>query len=315
MGMREHTQNRVPASEQDWALTWERDGSDWPNRSASRFMSAGGLNWHIQQMGQGPVVLLLHGTGAATHSWRGLAPLLAERYTVIAPDLPGHGFTAVPPPSRLSLPNMAAALNALLRRLDVSPQLVVGHSAGAAILAHMCLAGQIRPRAMISLNGALLPFRGLQGVLFSPAAKLLAKTRFFPRHFARRAAKYPVEAERMVQNVGSTLDAVGIDYYRRLMRSERHVAATLAMLSNWDLEPLSHELFRFEPALVLVAAANDRSVDPRTASRVAKLVPSAQVVYLSGLGHLAHEEEPDKIAELIDQVATANGVTEDAASG
>ncbi|NBQ74895.1 MAG: alpha/beta hydrolase, partial [Acetobacteraceae bacterium] len=57
--------------------SWEKDGRDWPNRTASRFVEAGGLNWHVQLMGQGPCLLLLHGTAAATHSWRDLAPLLA----------------------------------------------------------------------------------------------------------------------------------------------------------------------------------------------------------------------------------------------
>ena len=59
---------------------WERDGRDWPNREASRFVHAAGLRWHVQVMGSGPVVLLLHGTGAATHSWRDLMPKLAERW-------------------------------------------------------------------------------------------------------------------------------------------------------------------------------------------------------------------------------------------
>lgn len=79
---------------------WERDGADWPNRAASRFVTASGLTWHVQAMGapEAPVLLLLHGTGAATHSWAGLAPLLAARFRVIAPDLPGHGFTDPLPP-------------------------------------------------------------------------------------------------------------------------------------------------------------------------------------------------------------------------
>ena len=49
---------------------WKREGRDWPNREASRFVLASGLWWHVQVMGSGPVLLLLHGTGAATHSWR-----------------------------------------------------------------------------------------------------------------------------------------------------------------------------------------------------------------------------------------------------
>src|SRR5206468_2126887 len=63
--------------------------ADWPNRAASLAVEAGGLRWHVQRAGHGPVLLLLHGTGAATHTWRDLLPLLATDFTVVAPDLPG----------------------------------------------------------------------------------------------------------------------------------------------------------------------------------------------------------------------------------
>ena len=68
----------------------------WPNRESSRFVDCDGLRWHVQRAGRGPDLLLLHGTGSATHSWAGLLPRLATRFRVIAPDLPGHGFTPAP---------------------------------------------------------------------------------------------------------------------------------------------------------------------------------------------------------------------------
>ena len=152
---------------------WRRDGADWPNREASRFVRTTGLTWHVQVMGAGPTLLLLHGTGAATHSWRGLMPLLARHFTVVAPDLPGHGFTDSVPAHRLSLPGMARAVQSLLWALDRTPALAVGHSAGAAILARMCLDGAAAPRGLVSLNGAFLPFGGAAGQVFSPLARFL----------------------------------------------------------------------------------------------------------------------------------------------
>ena len=115
-------------------LDWDVEGLDWPHRQASRFVEAAGLRWHVQQMGQGPVLLLIHGTGGATHSWRDLMPLLARDFTCVAVDLPGHGFSAMPPAACLSLDGMARLLAGLLARLGLSPELVVGHSAGAACL-------------------------------------------------------------------------------------------------------------------------------------------------------------------------------------
>lgn len=100
-------------------LVWERDGHDWPNRESSRFVQAGGLRWHVQQLGRGPVMLLIHGTGAATHSWRDLAPLLAQSFTLVSADLPAHAFTETPPARGLSLPGMAASMASLVDALGL----------------------------------------------------------------------------------------------------------------------------------------------------------------------------------------------------
>ncbi|TNF56789.1 MAG: alpha/beta fold hydrolase [Gammaproteobacteria bacterium] len=286
---------------------WEREGQDWPNREASRFDLAEGLRWHLQVMGQGPRLLLVHGTGAATHSWGGLVPLLAERFEVLAPDLPGHGFTASPSGTALSLPWMAHALGGLLRRLGKAPDLVVGHSAGAAILARMCLDGLIAPRALISLNGALLPLRGMPGHFFSPAAKLAAATPLLPRFFAWRAAS-PGAVERLVESTGSSLDARGIELYRRLVSCPGHVGAALNMMANWDLAPLQRDLSHLKTPLYLVVGDRDWTVPPTDAQRVRQLVPQAQVITLPRLGHLAHEERPREVADLIGRLANAQGL-------
>lgn len=290
-------------------LQWARDGQDWPLREHSRFVTAGGLRWHVQRLGPAgaPVVLLVHGTGAATHSWRGVAPRLAEHFDVVAMDLPGHGFTEMPPAWQLSLPGMASALAALLQALDVAPRLVVGHSAGSAIGAWMSLAGHLEPALIVSLNGALLPLGGLAGQWFSPVAKLMAATPFVPRLFSWRAGDARV-LQRLLDGTGSTLDAPGVALYGRLVRSPGHAAAALGMMANWDLQALQRALPRLQPALVLVAAAKDQAIPPRQAHAVHALLPRARVVELPDLGHLAHEERPDEVAALVLDAARMAGL-------
>ena len=118
------------------APRWDVEGRDWPNRAHSRFVTSGRLRWHVQVMGpqdsSTPVLLLLHGTGAASHSWRALAPILAEHFTVVVPDLPGHGFTSGRPSAGLTMRAMARELGALMGALDIAPHCIIGHSAGAA---------------------------------------------------------------------------------------------------------------------------------------------------------------------------------------
>ena len=92
---------------------------------------------------------------------------------------------------------MARALNALLKELRFAPDIVVGHSAGAAIFARLCLNGVIEPKLLVALNGAFAPFEGLAGYLLPSMAKLLFLNPFAPRFFAwtaDRAAVSPAVA-------------------------------------------------------------------------------------------------------------------------
>jgi magnesium chelatase accessory protein len=280
------------------APSWDRDGRDWPNQAASRFVVAGGLRWHVQIAGQGPDLLLLHGTGAATHSWAGLLPLLARQARVIAPDLPGHGFTAAPPLSQLSLPGMAHAVAALLAALGARPTLAVGHSAGAAILLRMALERQIAPRLIVSVNGALLPWDGVAGQFFSPLARLLVGIPALPWLLSRRAADRAV-VERLLRGTGSVLDARQTDLYARLFRSPRHVGAALGMMAGWDLHGLARLLPRLHVPLLMLTGDSDRTIAPGQSRRVQAMVPGSRRVVLPGLGHLAHEERPGAVASLI----------------
>ncbi len=280
------------------ALSWARDGRDWPHRAASRFVQAGGLSWHVQEMGQGPTLLLLHGTGASTHSWRDLLPLLARDFHVIAPDLPGHGFTEAPERDRLSLPAMARGLTSLLGKLGVEPEGIVGHSAGAAIAMQMVLTGAVAPSCLISLNGALLPFKGVASQLFPSVARLLVLNPLVPRLFAWRAGSTEAVTQ-LLEGMGSRLDARGQDLYQRLFSNRVHVASTLGMMANWDLEALGRSFGRVDLPVLLVVGAGDRAVPPSDARAVAARLPDARIETLPGAGHLIHEEKPADIAALI----------------
>ena len=296
------------------SLVWERDGRDWPHAEASRFVDAGGLRWHVQRMGAGPVALLIHGTGASTHSWRGLMPLLARRFSVVAMDLPGHAFTGTPPIAELSLPGMARSLAALVEALALEVDLVVGHSAGAAIGARMVLDGRLAPRALVGINAALFPLGGLPGLLFPPVARLMAATPLASMLFARRSWDRPA-VEKLIAGTGSRLDAQGIELYGRLVRDARHAAGALGMMARWDLQPLLRDLTRLQTPLALIVGADDRAVPPRDARRVRELIPASTHATLDtvrGCGHLVHEERPAGVAALLLDAlerATAQGWT------
>ncbi len=285
-------------------LDWNKDSADWPNRAASHFVNASGFRWHVQIMGAGPTLLLLHGTGSATHSWRGLLPLLARSFMVIAPDLPGHGFTDTPDRRQMSLPGMARAVGALLRALDATPEIAVGHSAGAAILVRMTLDRLIAPRLLVSLNGALLPLPSMPSELFTPLARAFASLPFVPQFAAKRAsAKGAVE--RLLMRTGSVIDDEGLELYRKLISNPGHVAGALEMMASWNLRGLQRDLPRLDVPMLQIVGSNDRTIPPSDADRLQRIlrIAGAEKLMIPGLGHLAHEQAPDLTAKLIREAA------------
>jgi magnesium chelatase accessory protein len=264
-----------------------------------RFLCAGGVHWHVQCHGRGPVMLLVHGTGASTHSWRALVPRLAERFTVVVPDLPGHGDSAAPAcTSAYSLDGMADALARLLEVLVLAPVVAVGHSAGAAVLARMQIDGAIAARRLVFVNAALLPWHGVRRRVFAPAARLLAASDGVARFFARRARDVSV-IQRLLASIGSPLDPDGVEHYARLAQRPAHVAAALRMMAGWRIETLADELVARQSELVLIEGDRDRAIAARVRARLRRRLPAAQWVTLPGAGHLAHEEQPAQVVELV----------------
>jgi magnesium chelatase accessory protein len=276
---------------------WEEERSTWPHHEMSTFVEAAGISWHVQRMGQGLPLLLVHGTGASTHSWRDVMPLLARHYAVIAVDLPGHAFTDPLSPERTSIGGISEALAVLLRTLNVSPVYCVGHSAGAVILCKMALEQYIRPRRIICVNGAFLPLRGAASRLFAPLARVLANNPGVARLLAPRSHRARGTVARLIARTGSTLDEQGVDLYLRLVRKSRHVAGALRMMANWRLHDFQHCLPKIGVPITLIVGGNDLMVPPRQATVVQKSARDVTVRRLEGLGHLAHEERPALIAD------------------
>lgn len=288
-------------------LAWDLDGRDWPNRDSSQFVQASGFRWHVQRKGAGAPLLLLHGSGASTHSFASLLPLLAQRFDVIAPDLPGQGFSAQPPEEVYSLPGMARAVAELLRKLEVEPALIIGHSAGAAVGVRMSLDRLSAPRAIVGVNAALLPFDAATAPIYSGLAKMLALNPVVPWLFTKIAQRGST-IERLIDETGSRISERSLRIYRRLAATTSHVSATLHMMANWNLAELQRDLPRLATPLHLIVGSRDRTISPGQAARVKELVAHCEVETLPGLGHLAHEESPSLVAEHIFGVAARYGV-------
>lgn len=279
-------------------MDWARDGRDWPNREHSRFVRHRPHFWHVQEAGEGPVLLLLHGTGGATHSWRDVLPILAREFRVVALDLPGQGFTRMGARRRCSLDGMSQDIAALLDGEGLLPDAIVGHSAGAAIALRMVRDLKRAPKAIVGINAALENFKGMAGWLFPMTARMMALNPFSAPEISRWLGTAS-GVESMIGAIGSHLTPEGLELYHRLVADRHHTDATLAMVAQWTLEGLWHDLPSIDVPTLLIVGETDRAVPPSTSARAASRLPRAELMRLPGLGHLAHEEAPDLVSGVI----------------
>ena len=270
-------------------LPWDTLGPQWPGHTHSRFISTQSYRWHVQVMGQGPVMLMLHGTGASAHTWASMRAQLQAHYTLVRPDLPGHGFTTALADDDYSLPGMTDAVMRLLQSMNITPQVVVGHSAGAAV--GMLLALQRPPHQTLllaGLNPAWLPLPGMAQWLFPVAAKLAALNPLSGWLTSKQASAERVR--QLMASTGSQLSPEQCAPYEVLLQSPHHVQGVLRMMSQWHLDALVQRFAQHPCPLLIQAGSADRTIPMRHAREVEAMLPDCQVQVLEGLGHLAHEE-------------------------
>ncbi|MDC6171036.1 alpha/beta fold hydrolase [Paucibacter sp. XJ19-41] len=302
-------------------------------------LQAGALRWRVQRAGSKaglPRLLLLHGTGSSLQSWAPCLPGLAEHFSLLIPDLPGHGGSEGFADGQASPARMAQALGGLLAALDWQPELVAGHSAGAAVMVQMCLDGLLpqargllaaldwqpelvaghsagaavmvqmcldgllpQARGLLAVNGALQPLPGLMGVVAPAVAKLAARSGAWLPAWVTRHAGQPRALKNLIASTGSRLDEAGVQHYRELLAQPAHVRGVLDMLASWRLEDLQARLPELRTPVWLAAGLADRTVAPVQSLELARWLPGASFHPLPGLGHLAHEEAPERVNALV----------------
>ena len=271
--------------------------ASWPHREHSRAVQAAGLDWHVQVMGRGPVLLLLHGSGASAHSWADVLPLLAPHATVVVPDLPGHGFTAGARVAELTLPQGRQALAALLLALGLpAPQWVAGHSAGAALALRWALDSPRRPRAVLGLNPSLVAPPAIYLQWAAPFINPVATSGPVTRLLARLSGPSGF-VDRLLDSTGSAVPQAQRARYRQLFAEPAHVRGAMGFMAAADLPGLLPACARLPCPAAFVIGESDRWVPQGPLRAVlARHLPQAEVQTWPG-GHLLHEEQPVRAAD------------------
>lgn len=270
---------------------------DWPLKQASQFIELDNVRWHLQLLGNGPTILLLHGTGASTHSMADLAIALSENFTCLLIDLPGHAFSEPLAECEHLLTSMASAVNQLCKTLGLEPSYIIGHSAGGAVAIRMCLDTDTSPKAILSINGALLPFGAFIEPIMLKTARLLSRSDSVTQFLARRGTGTS-DVRRALRDTGADISEPMIERYSFLISHKTHVEGALRMMGGWELGQLAKDLPKLTTPIHLIGCDKDHIVPAVRAHRVKRMIQSATAETLENAGHLIHEAAPERVFEV-----------------
>jgi pimeloyl-ACP methyl ester carboxylesterase len=266
-----------------------------------------------------PVVLLLHGFPTSSFMFRELIPRLADRYHVIAPDLPGFGFTEVPARRNYtySFDALAHTLEAFTDALGLTRYAIYLFDYGAPTGLRLAMAHPERVTAIVSQNGnayeaglgdAWGPIRTYWSAPTAENRDVLRRN-IMTLETTRWQYTHGVANPETVAPESYTLDTA---LFERPGNTEIQLDLFLDYASNVELYPKFQEYFRkSQPPLLAIWGKNDPFFIPAGAEAFRKDLPNAQVQFLD-TGHFAIATHVVEIGAAMSEFLEANGISRSA---
>jgi pimeloyl-ACP methyl ester carboxylesterase len=262
----------------------------------TRDITVDGIRLHLTEAGEGRALVLLHGLTATHANWELTIPAFADRWRVIAPDLPGHGRSAKPD-APYTVDFYAGVVRSLGRELGVPEAVVIGNSLGGQIALEIAISYPQWTRALVlaapagGFGAPIAALRWAVGAAVRPEVLRLALPWAFERSVYDRSL--PVcEARRRIM-----AELLAHEDYPSFARAvARSLRGSLAAR-----QPLEHVC---QPTL-LVWGRDDRLVALAGSGRLMRAIPHARLAVLDRCGHLPMLEQAERFNILVDEFLRA----------
>lgn len=278
--------------------------------SDSEFYEVQGLRVHVKRAGEGlPALVLLHGFGASTFSWREVMGPLAERSLVVAYDRPAFGLTdrplsgewepdVWPGGSPYGPEAQVEILARILDALGVERAVLVGNSMGGAVAALAAARLPERVQALVLVDAHLEssgPPTAAQALMGSSIGRRVGPTMLSPLAAGIRPALRALVAE------AATVTPEMVEGYARPLRLPRAAKALWELTLAGVIQVGEAELGRIAVPTLVLRGETDRVVTAAAAQRAAELIPGATLRTIPGAGHLPQEEQPTLFIQAIEE--------------
>jgi pimeloyl-ACP methyl ester carboxylesterase/formiminotetrahydrofolate cyclodeaminase len=260
--------------------------------------------------GQGPPVVLVHGTPSRSYLWRNVAPLLADRFTVHVFDLLGYGDSE-PRGQDVSIAAQSRMLTGLIGLWGLEAPAIAAHDIGGAIVLRSHLLNEV-PYSRIALIDAVVLRPWITPTTRHMQAHLDVY-RTMPTHIYERVA-----AAHIGTAVHRPMDEETFAAYFDRWRGESGQAAYLQKVAQFDegytdeFEPL---LSSMQTPVRIIWGERDAWLDPAFARRLHELLPSSDLKLIPEAGHFVMEDAPEEVARELRDFFAADGGTIGAATG
>jgi pimeloyl-ACP methyl ester carboxylesterase len=273
------------------------------------FVTAAGARVHYVRAGSGPPVVYIHGAKGSVYDFTlSVSGCLSERYTAVAMDRPGSGFSSRPADGRNSPQAQAAVLRSAAVTLGLERPVLVGHSLGAAVALAWALDAPESVAAAVTLGGYVLPLGGprpwatrlLRAPLLLRGAGALGRSRL-GRPLVRSAVERAFFPTRPPDEYLEIAPRLALEAAALVNDGEDRKVA------DDGLAALRPRYPALSVPLVIVAGTQDRMVPPAVSERLHALVPRSELVWVTGAGHMPQFSAPDAVVAAVDRAAALAG--------
>ena len=256
----------------------------------------------VEEKGNGSPLLLIHGFGASTFTWRQIAPGLARRHRVIAVDLKGFGQSDKPFDEQYSVFDQAELLKQLIVDKDLRDLTLVGHSFGGGVA--LVLALDEDPR----LKGRISKLVLLDTIAYPQDIPVAFKMLDMPlvSHLGVRMLPPAVQARlalRIAYLDNSKIDEEEVETYAAPLRTaagKHAIIHSARQIVPEDLEEVSKRFGSIKMPTLIVWCDYDRIVPLDVGLKLRRTLPNARLEIIEGCGHMPQEEQPEATLSLIE---------------
>jgi pimeloyl-ACP methyl ester carboxylesterase len=273
-----------------------------PDKSIdSRTAEIDGVQFHYLSAGKGPAVLLLHGFAETSRMWRPIIPLLAEKFTVIAPDLPGIGESSIPA-DKIDMITSAERIHGLLRSLKIDKARVVGHDIGLMV-AYAYAARFPGETEKLAVMDAFLPgVTGWEAIYNNPNIWHFRFNGEYPEALVKGRERIYFEYFWNVFAADKTHSIPEADRkaYSEAYAKPGRMRAAWAYFASWPrLAQDFAQLSQTKLTMPVLSIGGEKSLGNELAEQMKLVAADVTVVVLKDTGHWILEERPKETTEAL----------------